>query len=182
MELEAGSRKAAWVHSSKVLRWGFVHARRMVLQQFVFREAKDGDRVRMTGTVEAPSTEEEMEMQATSDETRQQYRERVLQDSAEVAPTPGEAPRGHGLRQALCHLRFQLPSFEGDGLQQVLTALTSLSELLPLCMCPGVMSWKQVADSSTWPWRGTDEDAPGWSELKDRARRRQRIKFRCEDC
>lgn len=91
------------------------------------------------------------------------------QESAEmVAPTPGEEPRGQGLRQALRHLRFQLPSFEGDGLQQVLTALTSLSELLPLCMCPGVPSWRQVADSGNWPWRGTkDEDAPGWSELKD---------------
>lgn len=91
------------------------------------------------------------------------------QESAEmVAPTPGEEPRGQGLRQALRHLRFQLPSFEADGLQQVLTALTSLSELLPLCMCPGVPSWRQVADSGNWPWRGTkDADAPGWSELKD---------------
>mmetsp|Transcript_78922 Transcript_78922/g.124552 ORF Transcript_78922/g.124552 Transcript_78922/m.124552 type:complete len:284 (+) Transcript_78922:1758-2609(+) len=90
-------------------------------------------------------------------------------ESAEmVAPTPGEEPRGQGLRQALRHLRFQLASFEADGLQQVLTALTSLSELLPLCMCPGVPSWRHVADSGTWPWRGTqDEDAPGWSELKD---------------
>lgn len=91
------------------------------------------------------------------------------QESAEmVAPTPGEELRGQGLRQALRHLRFQLASFEADGLQQVLTALTSLSELLPLCMCPGVPSWRHVADSGTWPWRGTqDEDAPGWSELKD---------------
>ncbi|CAL1148054.1 unnamed protein product [Cladocopium goreaui] len=46
--------------------WGFLHARRMVVERFTFRE--DCDRVRVTATVEAPRTDEEIELQAEWDE------------------------------------------------------------------------------------------------------------------
>lgn len=86
-------------------------------------------------------------------------------DPSTVAPIPGETQRGQSVRLALRQLRHQMASFEGDGMHQVMKALTSLSELLPLCMGPGIPSWRQVAESGSWPWGGVD--VPGWPQLKE---------------
>eukprot|EP00434_Breviolum_minutum_P015342 symbB.v1.2.013520.t1/scaffold795.1/size259473/12 len=110
-------------------------------------------------------------------------------------PLPGEEPCGQSLRQALRHVSKLLTNFQGEALQQVLIALNSLSELLPLCMCPFPVellvqlryvdhqrvyhwllldiksqSWQDVATSDTWPWQGTGEfdDPPaGWEHLQE---------------
>ncbi|CAJ1326841.1 unnamed protein product [Effrenium voratum] len=55
-------------------------------------------------------------------------------------------------------------AFAGDGLPQVLTALSALSELLAIG-CPGVPSWRQLATNVVWPWKG--ESPSGWPQLQD---------------